>query len=96
MTFKEALTADIDAVFMNTDEFAVDCLFNGTIFKVQFVEQLDESNDAFYKLCIGKFDHFSTIHVGDTLTIDGVVYGVVDAKPDDLKTVMNIFLNEEL
>ena len=96
MTFKDALHNDIDSVFMNTDEFAVDALYVGVVYPVQFVEQLDESSEAFYKLVVGKYEHFSGVAVGDLLVIDGVTYGIVDFKPDDLKCVMNMFLNEEL
>jgi len=96
MTFKEQLHADVDLVFMNTDEFAVDALFRGNTFPVQFIEQLDENSDAFYKLATGKYEYFSDVVVGDLIVIDEITYGVVDARSDDLKTVMNMFLNEEL
>jgi len=96
MTLKQALKADIDSVFMNTDEFADDALFKGNTFPVQFVEQLDESSEAFYTLVIGKYEHFSSVTVGDVLVVNGVSYGVVDKKPDDLECVMNMFVNKEL
>ena len=96
MTFRDALHDDIDTVFTNTDEFGDKVLFKGNTFPVQFVEQLDESSEAFYTLVIGKYEHFSSVAVGDVLVVNGVSYGVVDKKPDDLHCVMNMFVNKEL
>ena len=96
MTFKDMLHSDVESVFMNTDEFAVEAVFKGNTFSVQFLEQLDESSEAFYKIAVGKYEHFSDVAVGDLLVIGGVTYGVVDFRPDDLSCVMNMFLNEEL
>jgi hypothetical protein len=96
MSFKQAIKDDVDTVFMNTEEFADIALFKGNEYPVQFLEQLDEESDSFYKLVIGKYEHFASAIVGDVLVVNGISYGIVDPKPDDLKTVMNMFLNEEI
>ncbi len=96
MTFKEAMTSDLDAVFTDTDEFAVVAVYEGNDIKVQFVNSYDSASEAFYKMIWCKASDVPGISKTSTFTVDGVVYGVVDFNEDEYGDGISIYLNEVL
>jgi len=96
MDFKEAMTEDVEKVFMNVNDFAIEAVYNGNAVIGQFLEKFNEEVEAFYKLFIAKASDLSTIAVGDVIEVDGVSYGVVDFNIDDFKDQVDVFLSEEI
>ena len=96
MSFKDEMTTDLSKVFLNTDEFAVVVSYRGQDIKAQFLEEYDEGAETFYKRIWCRYIDVPSISKDETITYDGVVYGVVDFKVDDFKDGINIYLNEVL
>ncbi len=98
MTFKQQMSADIKSVFMNTDEFAVDAVYNGDTVKGQFLEEVvnADGTETFYKMFICAFLDVPAVAVGDVFTVGGVAYGVVDFNVDDFGDTVSLFLSKEL
>ena len=96
MNFKDAMLADVDSVFMNTEEFADIVIYRSESRNVQWITEYNEDADSFYTMIIGSFADFDGIDTGDVIEKDGMRYRVIDGKPDDMKMTYLIYVNEEL
>lgn len=95
MTFKEQLRADIDNVFMNTDEFATIHTVNGKKMPVSIdnnelierAKKMKSHMDGIYTkttLIYVKAKDFGVLPaVGTTLNLDGKIYLITDAMNED-------------
>jgi hypothetical protein len=95
LTFKEQIRADIDNVFMNTDEFAAEHTVNGkkmpvTVDNNELIERAKKAKsnmDGIYTkttLIYVKAKDFGPLPaVGAALNLDGKTYRVTDAMNED-------------
>lgn len=95
MTFKELIRADINDVFMNTEEFAAIHTVNGkkmpvTVDNNELIERAKKAKshmDGIYvrtTLIYVKAKDFGKLpQIGSTLTLDGVSFRVTDATNED-------------
>lgn len=95
MTFKELVRADIDNVFMNTDEFAAVHTVNGkampvTVDNNELIEReakAKSKTDGMYTkstLIYVKAKDFGVLPpVGSAVNLDGKLYKVMDATNED-------------
>lgn len=98
LTFDELMIEDIKNIFLS-DDFSQDAIYEsgGKIktITVQFFEQpLDRLNTQyFYAWC--NFSEITYVEKDkSTLTINGIKYGVMSAKPDEFKHGIDLFLQK--
>ncbi len=95
MTLKEQMQDDLD-IFVNIDEFGVDCVFSvGGVDKdvnVLFDLIQDDQEEGLIPLARGKKTDFDGIVYGATLIIEGVTYGVLNWY--DEGGLLSIVMNE--
>jgi len=98
MTFNELIADDVKKIFLS-DDFSVEAIYKSpkTIKKVQiqlFEEPLDKMGSTFYHAWCDYADLPYVNEDGDTLTVDGVEYGIKDSDPDEFQTGLNLFLQK--
>ena len=95
-TFKEIIDDDIPNTFMT--DMAQKAIYSGVdgIKEIDihfFDEALDQLNTVYlHAWCANNL--IPRAKTNDTLTIDGVVYGIVDLSPDEFHSGINLFLQK--
>jgi len=90
MSLKEQMTADID-IFVNPDEFAVTAVFSRSVESIEVLFDLEPDDNAEMLMPVirCKKSDAPGIEYGDTFTIAGKVYGVMNFYDEsDLLTVV--------
>lgn len=87
-TFKQDLTTDLDDVFLDNEEFAVDVIYNtvtfGGIFDDGFIDSADDGiavESTAPQVQVKTSDVTAASH-GDSITVDGTVYKIIGKQPD--------------
>ena len=96
-TFDELIKSDLKEVFLNGD-FSKEVIYTSgadiKIITIQFFESsLDKLDTSFYHAW-ALFDDMPRVIKGDTLTVNNVIYGIVDSSVDEFASGINLFLQE--
>ena len=94
MSLKDDMENDMNAVFLNAEEFATVVLYEGSDVKVQLLENFDAEGEDFYTSIWGKASEFAGIGKNSLIVVGGISYGVVDFKVDEFGDGITVYLNE--
>lgn len=98
VTFNDLITGDIQNVFLSGD-FSRSAVYTTdgvpTDISVQFFEGSLDRMDTSYNHAWCDFADISNVKENqDTLEVNGVVYVILEASPDELQQGLNLFLQE--
>jgi hypothetical protein len=99
MTLSEQIEADLPE-FFSADDFASVATFTPistgvpSTATVQLITELTAYGDSQYTRILGRYLDLKDLKKDDTVSLGGVIFGVVTSKSDELKQTMEVFLNE--
>lgn len=95
--FELQLKDDVKNIFLNGD-FSVEAFYkpdsDNKLIRVQYFNESLDKMDTLYDHVWCSYDDLPTVAENDTLSIDGVLYGIIDSTPDEQNMGMNLFLSK--
>jgi hypothetical protein len=88
MTLKDDLLTDLDDLFLNNEEFAVDVIYAAVTFQGIFDDGfIDSADDGIAVESTApqvqvKTTDVAAASLGDNITVDGTVYKIIGKQPD--------------
>jgi hypothetical protein len=97
LTFKDVLAEDVDSVYLS-DDFSCEAIYkSGSAIKTITVQYFNEPLDklgTLYDHVWCSFKDVPYVKKNDSITINGVEFGIVDFTADELQVGMDLFLNK--